>query len=316
MQSNDLMDFMNSANRAMAEEYDRIQKRATEDPGTAGDQGEENWATLLRSWLPPTFQIVTKGRILSHDGIAGPQVDVLVLQPEYPRGLLDKKLYLSSGVLAAFECKLTLKAQDIEKFIQNSIAIKSLVETRLGTPYKELQNPILYGLLAHSHVWQEKESSPIENIEKKLVESDRSFIVHPIQMPDMICVANLTCWLTCKMVFLGPKQFSNWTEDMKNWYGDNGSASSGYVRRDIGQSENFAPVGIMITSLLNKLAWEYPNLQPLARYFILATIQWHSGSSLVRRWESAIYSDGIRPKIEAGQLTSGMSWNEWSLYFD
>jgi hypothetical protein len=35
----------------MAEEYDRIQKRATEDPGTAGDQGEENWATLLRNWL-------------------------------------------------------------------------------------------------------------------------------------------------------------------------------------------------------------------------------------------------------------------------
>ena len=148
MQSNDLIDFMNSATRQMAEEYDRIQKRATEDPGTAGDQGEENWATLLRNWLPPTFQIVTKGRILTYEGVASPQVDVLVLQPEYPKHLLDKKLFLAGGVLAAFECKVTLKAKHIEDFIKNSIEIKSHIPTGQGTPYKELQTPIIYGLLA------------------------------------------------------------------------------------------------------------------------------------------------------------------------
>ena len=97
MPSNDLFDFMRTATRDMADEYERIQKRATEDPGTAGDQGEENWATLFRNWLSSYFHVVTKGRILSHKGIASPQIDVLVLSPSYPRQLLNKKLYLAGA---------------------------------------------------------------------------------------------------------------------------------------------------------------------------------------------------------------------------
>ena len=42
--THDLHDFMQQLSDEMAAEYDRIQKRAAEDPGTAGDQGEENWA--------------------------------------------------------------------------------------------------------------------------------------------------------------------------------------------------------------------------------------------------------------------------------
>ena len=87
-------------------------------PSTAGDQGEENWATLLRKWLPNYFHIVTKGRILTDSGYASPQVDILVLYPSYPKILLDKKLYLSGGVAAAFECKTTLKAADIKKAVR------------------------------------------------------------------------------------------------------------------------------------------------------------------------------------------------------
>ena len=58
----------------MASEYERIRTRATEDPGTAGDEGEENWAQLLRGWLPPSYEVRTKGRILAHDGSASRQV--------------------------------------------------------------------------------------------------------------------------------------------------------------------------------------------------------------------------------------------------
>ena len=62
--THDLYDFMRQLSNEMAAEYDRIQKRTTEDPGTAGDQGEENWADLLRGWLPRTYEVVTKGRII------------------------------------------------------------------------------------------------------------------------------------------------------------------------------------------------------------------------------------------------------------
>jgi hypothetical protein len=69
--SNDLFDFMVQATKEIADEYARIQKRVTEDPGTAGDQGEENWATLLRRYLSPQFHVVTKGHILGHQGSTG-----------------------------------------------------------------------------------------------------------------------------------------------------------------------------------------------------------------------------------------------------
>ena len=66
--THDLHDFLRQTGNDITEEYDRIQKRATEDPGTAGDPGEENWAELLRGWLPSTYKVVPKGRIISQDG--------------------------------------------------------------------------------------------------------------------------------------------------------------------------------------------------------------------------------------------------------
>ena len=129
-------------------------KRATEDPGTAGDQGEENWATLLRNWLPTYFHIVTKGRILCENGYASPQTDVLVLHPSYPKVLLDKKLYLAGGVAAAFECKTTLKASHVKEAVETAANIRKNLPKREGTPYKELNSNIIYGLLAHSHSWK------------------------------------------------------------------------------------------------------------------------------------------------------------------
>lgn len=314
MQSNDLVDFIKSASTQISDEYARIQKRATEDPGTAGDQGEENWATLLRNWLPTTFQIVTKGRILGYEGAASPQVDIIILQPEYPKHLLDKKLYLAGGVLAAFECKLTLKSKHIEDFIKNSVKIKSNVEQRKGSPYKELQSPIIYGLLAHSHSWKGENPSPSKIIESKLNDADLSYITHPIQMPDLICVADLACWSSSKMVFLGPNFVPDWAQ-LEAKYGRNGSATTAYVGHTLemdNQTRFFSPLGALLTSLINKLAWEYPSLRQLARYFRLTSIE-GSGCGTMRKWDSNIYSEIIKSKVESGQLKNGVSWDEWSI---
>ena len=99
------------------------------------------------------YQVVTKGRILSDGGSAGPQVDVLVLSSAYPKALIDKKLYLAGGVLAAFECKVTLKAAHIRDLVEHAVSISRLTSRRMGSPFRELNSPIVYGLLAHAHVW-------------------------------------------------------------------------------------------------------------------------------------------------------------------
>ena len=175
-------------------EYLRIRFRAAEDPGTAGDQGEENWAELLREWLPPTYRIVTKGRILSSDGRASPQVDVLVLKDVYPEKLLNKKLYLSAGVAAAFECKTTLTANHIEQAAQTCVEIKSLYADRIGTPYQEIHSPVVYGLLSHSHSWKGARSTPAANVEHKWIQADHDYSQHPKHSLDLICVSDLEVW--------------------------------------------------------------------------------------------------------------------------
>ena len=141
--THDLFDFMRRISDKMAAEYECIQKRASEDPGTAGDQDEENWAALLRSWLPPIYHVVTKGRIISHDGRTSPQIDVLVLKSVYPETLHNVKHYLAAGVAAAFECKTTLRASHIERAMENNVKIKNLYPNRIGSSYKKLTAPIV-----------------------------------------------------------------------------------------------------------------------------------------------------------------------------
>ncbi len=35
----------------------------------------------------------------------------------------------------------------------------------------------------------------------------------------------------------------------------------------------------------------------------------------MRVWSSSIYSDEVRPRLEAGMLSSGKSWDEWRQFF-
>lgn len=44
--------YMNEISDEMARNYKEIQEWSSTDPGTAGDQGEENWAKWLCEWLP------------------------------------------------------------------------------------------------------------------------------------------------------------------------------------------------------------------------------------------------------------------------
>jgi hypothetical protein len=134
-----LQTFLRQDLAEIASEYKRIYSRTTEDPGTAGDEGEENWKALLEQWLPDSYKVVTKGRILGVDGTASPQVDVIVLQPSYPARLLNKKVYLVHGVAAAFECKTTSRMR-LDGHAQNSLKITRCAE-RPSSPLQRVQSP-------------------------------------------------------------------------------------------------------------------------------------------------------------------------------
>lgn len=322
--SHDLFDFMFQISQEMSLEYERIQKRATEDSGTAGDQGEENWKELLQDWLPTTCQIVTKGRIISHDGKTSPQVDVIVLKSSYPKKLLNKKLYLADGVIAIFECKVTLKAAHITEALKNCIAIKSLFTPRKGSPFKELNSPILYGLLAHSHSWKSNNSKPVQNIENKLIAEDRRLVKHPRDMIDLICVADLGVWASLKNTFLiSNERIACVTfEKIHNQSGQSLVASTAYLKY-LSTSENqvkyFQPIGALIFQLFYKLALENEEFRSLANYYQKVNIG-GSGSGRIREWLNDIYSDEVKTKIErhligVDRITTSANnpWDEWKM---
>jgi len=295
-------------------------KKPGQVTGTAGDQGEENWAELLREWLPRTYEVVTKGRIISQDGVTSPQIDVLVLKGSYPKKLLNKKLYLAAGVAAAFECKITLKTTHIVEALENCVKIKNLYRRRTGSPYRELHSPIIYGLLAHSHSWKGENSTPDRNIEQKLNEVDMQLVSHPCQHLDILCVADLAAWTSFYSTFTGPSQVPehDWSAMvLRNGYHQNGSSSSGYMGHISAvqqKAESFAPIGVLISHLSQKLAWEEPSLRDLADYYRKTNISGSARGSL-RRWPSSIFSEEIRPRVEAGYLVSGESWDEWHVFF-
>ena len=309
--SHDLHDFMRQLSIEMDAEYDRIQKRVTEDPGTAGDQGEENWAELLRGWLPRTYEVVTKGRIISADGRTSPQVDVLVLKDVYPEKLLNKKLYLAAGVAAAFECKTTLKASHIEHAIKTCTKIKSLYPNREGTPYKELHAPIVYGLLAHSHSWKAPNSTPEANVEQTLLGYDYLHVPHPRQGLDLLCIADLAAWTLHKST-LFPRPRNSAPQDEK--------AVTAYMKHTAArddQVENFTPIGVLISSLSWRLAWEDSALRDVADYYRDTEIS-GNGSGKARIWApNSIYSKKVYDRFRVRAPLTGIAnvWDEWFSHF-
>lgn len=284
----------------MASEYERIRARATEDPGTAGDEGEENWAHLLREWLPSTYQVRTKGRILAHDGTASRQVDVVVLRPGYPSKLLDKKLYVASGVAAAFECKLTLTSAHLREATRTAAEIARMTAPRRGTPYRELVSPIIYGVLAHSHVWSDSQTG-VEKILEHSTAGVQKHATHPREEIDLVCVAD-TCAIL-KSTELKRLQVPEGPEQLLCLVGS------------FFACPGTPPVGSLIAYLLIRLGWEDVDVRPLAEYFLLARmLERASGGSANH------HPSGLTPETEAEARSRSSdfladepwSWDEWA----
>lgn len=308
----DLHTFMAQVTSEMASEYQRIFAKTAEDPGTAGDEGEENWAQLLRDWLPPAYHVATKGRLIASDGTQSPQIDVLVLKPFYPAKLREKKTWLANGVAAVFECKTTLRSQHIGDSSGRCRAFKALFPRRAGSPARELRSSLIYGILAHSHEWKAEKSTPGDNVDWALRRGvDQA--AHPADLIDLVCIADVGCWSGMAI----PSYQSDWNKSAKAelmslFGGAWGPMSS--INRSMLDEENqkatFQPIGAMIAYLTQRLAWDDPSIRELADYYRLTEL-WGRGIGEARFWPQSIYSKEVRKGIEGGALIGGDGWSEW-----
>ncbi len=314
MPDHDLHAFMEQVTTEMGLEYDRIYARAAEDPGTAGDEGEENWARLFREWLPPNYHVETKGRLIAHDGRMSPQIDVVVLKPAYPRKLLEKKIWLAGGVAAAFECKTTITAAHVSASMTRCAAFKDLYTAREGSPRVELRSPLIYGLLAHSHSWKGKKSNPIANVESAL-DLGSSVVSHPRFEIDVLCIADLATWSSSFM----SRYEASWQPQAEAELAHVFDASCGPMTTMIcswsgteSQHASFRPVGALLDDLTGRIAWADPSVRDIADYFRNANLG-GSGAGHMRPWPLSTYSAEVAQQIAAGRMTNGVLWDEWSI---
>jgi hypothetical protein len=265
----DLHMFVSQVQNDISDEYDRIFRRATEDPGTAGDEAEETWARILRQWLPPAYRVVTKGRIIGATGTSSGQIDILILSPSYPPFLVDRKQYLAPGVVAAFECKLTLKRRDIFTAVEKGAHLKRMLRVEFET-----YPPPICGILAHSHSWRSPKRREIaERISRTLREAEAQHASTPLEVLDSLCLASLGTWSLLRSAsFSDPNRISTCA-----------MGPSFHPETDSYQSTD-RPFGRFLTYLLRRLSQRAGNeLHALADYMRTVGLE-NIGVGQIREW--------------------------------
>lgn len=266
----DLTSYFRQATAEMQMEYERLRSRALQDPGTAGDEGEGNWVSLFKRWLPGDLHIASKGRVLCANGVVTDQVDIVVLSPMYPHALREKKMHLASEVLAIFECKTTLRRSHIEEAVQKGSAAKQAIYNAHG---KE----VIYGLVAHSHSWRSEKEKVAEGISKELSDASLGYVRHPNDNLDVVCVADLGTW-----VGYAYSDEEAWGPGVVTEFP---GPSFGEKRFAFSQTE-VPPIGRALTFLLVKLSRIDKRYGGLAIYFLMSNLAGVGASSTrnTRHW--------------------------------
>jgi hypothetical protein len=301
----DLDGFLDEVAAGLVVEYERIRRTARSDPGTAGDQSEAAWAKLFEGWLPASVHVVTKGRIAAPDGRLSQQMDVVVLRDTYPPELAKKKIYLAGGVLAAFECKLTLRKADLTDAAARGRTLRELVGPRRGgTIRDELLPPILYGVLAHSSEGLTS-TSVIETLNEGLAK-----VSHPRETLDLVTVADLGTW--SYQWFVYPRRLIpaavNWdTVSRQMGWPPAGVVSVSYmIHQDPGdragprQNPLYALLGI----LYRRFEADIGGIKPFADYWTAAAVRGGGAFGTgVRVWGLDIFSQPVQARILRGPIS-------------
>lgn len=312
--THEFFEFMQSLRHRLGNDYERISKRAGEDPGTAGDEGEESWAEVLRGWLPANYPVVTKGRMLFSNGEASAQLDVLVLSPSYPMELRNKKYYFSGGVLAAFECKLRLRKSDLRKIIQTCAHIKRLNMGSRDTVYDSLFARPFFGILAHSSEWKR---DPIFQLHESLLDLTASMTTDVREAIDVGCIANSGCTSVTKDVLVKGAVDGALRTELKD-YKLNSAVVLVYSTRNHEMNKDW-PAGIrsdalasLIQEISTSLAYDDIALRPWVEH--LQSLHAHGGigKSIIVDGRQALSSQ-VLTRIKSEGFDSGI-WSKWKAY--
>ncbi|WP_198148424.1 hypothetical protein, partial [Elstera litoralis] len=74
---------------------------------------------------------------------------------------------------------------------------------------------------------------------------------------------------------------------------------------------NRTPVGALLLSIINHIAWYDPVVRDIADYFRLADLG-GSGDGNMRPWPQTVFSKAVQMQVDRGGVSNGALWDEWS----
>lgn len=342
LRSQGLWSFWKEAGNRMLMQYERILRHAQEHPNTVGEQAELDWQALLKEWIPPSYEIVSRGRLIYDDGTTSSEIDLIILKPGYPRGLLGYKYYIVDGVAGAFECKRTLRESHVREAARLAADIQSRNRPRTGDLRKEIHGPLFFGLLSHAHSWADQRSDPIVKIEKALVDSTQRAAKHPREILDLVCVGNLAGWAVSKgagfpgCLGVSWRRSSPFPGDMERFHtllqverGESRDILLAGLSKEPDKwmpilgtwlnnpgallGEPIPPVGFLICSILERLAWEDATLRDVARPFRAYSSSLSHGAMIPLYWKYGVLSEEAHERLSNGNLPSSEDpdWDPW-----
>lgn len=221
---------------------------------------------------------------------------------------------MSGGVAAAFECKNTLKSEHIRQAISKAAECKKLLAPRTGSPLKELNAGIIFGLLCHSHSWKGKSSSPSANVQAVLDETHPD-VRHPRDLIDLICVADLAAWSRIYITCYQASYKLDAQAYLESVFGGPCGPQTSLLRHDLeshAQTVHFRPIGSLLRHLIQLLALDDSSLRGIADDMRIANLG-GSGSGHMFPWSLDSYSREVRDQILASRYSNGVGWDDWAI---
>lgn len=280
--------------REVQEHYDRLHGAEPSGIQQAGHGAESTWVSLLKSWLPPAYDVLKRKYIVPEVGTEIFETDIVVINPSYPVPLREREEILPGGVAAAFSVKLTLDPAGIREGVEQAAKLRRALHPRIGASRHEMVGPFPVGLLAHSHTWTRPGSEPADNVTENLLRLDQEIAVHPRESLDYLCVSDLGMWSTAYMPYMPPSA-------MVSSYGPSaqqkaeGAAFTTIQQTDPNQSMN--AIASLITHLLTRLSYYDSTLRPLAdNLTVTGTLGSSKGN--MRMWElSQVFTQTTRKEL-------------------
>ena len=243
----------------LQDEYENIQADLGGHPEKiqeSGHRAETAWiALLLERWLPPNYGIATRRYLLFEQEVDGHdrsgEIDLVIFHPAYPTELRKRAEVMVSGVIAAFNVKLTLRDDGLPEAIEEARLLRRGMQRRSNRVIGDLVSPMVFGLLAQSCSLGQDPRKKIAST----VEAASSSSEHPREGLDIVCVADLDCW--CRQPIAHKRQTAD-----QDTYSDIWGAAEVFVHPVAEVSgaaqEPVHPVAALISTLWGKLSRRDP----------------------------------------------------------